>query len=152
MRGKPVNILLVEDNGDHAELTLMALRNNNLTNEVFVAKDGEEALDFVYHRGEYGDVEKFPLPGLILLDIGLPRMTGLEVLEVLKSDPLLKIVPVIMLTTSTREEEIARSYANGANSYVTKPVNFEEFAKRIREIQLYWTITNILPFSPEEER
>jgi len=144
-KGKPVNILLVEDNEDHAELTLRALRSNNLINEVYVVKDGEEALDFVYHRGKYADVKEFPLPGLILLDISLPKVSGLEVLETLKGDPQLKVIPVIMLTTSEREEEIARSYAGGANSYVTKPVNFEEFVKKITEIKLYWTITNSLP-------
>ena len=145
MKGKPVNILLVEDNEDHAELTLRALRSNNLINEVYVVKDGEEALDFVYHRGKYADVKEFPLPGLILLDISLPKVSGLEVLETLKGDPQLKVIPVIMLTTSEREEEIARSYAGGANSYVTKPVDFEEFVKKITEIKLYWTITNSLP-------
>jgi len=145
MKGNPVNILLVEDNEDHAELTLRALRSNNLINEVYVVKDGEEALDFVYHRGKYADVKEFPLPGLILLDISLPKVSGLEVLETLKGDPQLKVIPVIMLTTSEREEEIARSYAGGANSYVTKPVNFEEFVKKITEIKLYWTITNSLP-------
>jgi len=144
-KGKPVNILLVEDNEDHAELTLRALRSNNLINEVYVVKDGEEALDFVYHRGKYADVKEFPLPGLILLDISLPKVSGLEVLETLKGDPQLKVIPVIMLTTSEREEEIARSYAGGANSYVTKPVNFEEFVKKIREMKLYWIITNSLP-------
>jgi len=144
-KGKPVNILLVEDNEDHAELTLRALRSNNLINEVYVVKDGEEALDFVYHRGKYADVKEFPLPGLILLDISLPKVSGLEVLETLKGDPQLKVIPVIMLTTSEREEEIARSYAGGANSYVTKPVNFEEFVKKITEIKLYWIITSSLP-------
>jgi len=145
MKGNPVNILLVEDNEDHAELTLRALRSNNLINEVYVVKDGEEALDFVYHRGKYADVKEFPLPGLILLDISLPKVSGLEVLETLKGDPQLKVIPVIMLTTSEREEEIARSYAGGANSYVTKPVNFEEFVKKITEIKLYWIITSSLP-------
>jgi CheY-like chemotaxis protein len=142
---KSVNILLAEDNEDHAELTLRALRDNNLINEICVVKDGEEALNFVYHRGKYADVKEFPLPGLILLDIGLPKLSGLEVLETLKGDPQLKAIPVIMLTTSAREEEIARSYANGANSYVTKPVNFEEFVTKIKEIKLYWTLISSLP-------
>ncbi|MDI6776120.1 MAG: response regulator [Syntrophales bacterium] len=148
MNVKPVNILLVEDNEDHVELTLRALRNNNLINEVYVVKDGEEALDFLYHRGKYADVGEFPLPGLILLDISLPKISGLEVLETLKKDPELKAIPVIVLTTSAREEEMARSYAGGANSFVTKPVNFEEFVKKIKEIKLYWTITNSLPPTP----
>lgn len=144
-KGKPVNILLVEDNEDHAELTLRALRNNNLINEVYVVKDGEEALDFLYHQGKYADVKEFPPPGLILLDVSLPKVSGLEVLETLKGDPQLKAIPIIMLTTSAREEEMTRCYVNGANSYVTKPVNFEEFVKKIKEIKLYWTLTNSLP-------
>lgn len=145
VKGKPVNILLVEDNEDHAELTLNALRNNNVINEIHVVRDGEEALDFVYHRGKYTDVEKFPLPGLILLDISLPKLSGLEVLETLKVDPDLRHIPIIMLTTSSREEEIVKSYANGANSYVTKPVDFDEFVRKIKDIKLYWTLTNSLP-------
>ena len=142
---KPINILLVEDNEDHAELTLRAWENCHLTNEIYVVKDGEEALDFLYHREKYADVKEFSLPGLILLDINLPKVSGLEVLETLKGDPQLKVIPVIMLTTSAREEEMVRSYAHGANSYVTKPVNFEEFVKKIKEVKLYWTITNSLP-------
>ena len=145
MKGKPVDILLVEDNDDHAELTLRALRNNNLINEIYVVKDGQEALNFIYHQGKYEDTGKYPRPGLILLDVHLPKVNGLEVLETLKKDPALKSIPVIMLTTSSRDEEIARSYAGGANSYVTKPVDFEEFAKKIKDIRLYWTIVNSLP-------
>lgn len=145
VKGKPVNILLVEDNEDHAELTFNALRNNNVINEIYIVKDGEGALDFVYHRGKYTDVEKFPLPGLILLDISLPKVSGLEVLETLKVDPDLRHIPIIMLTTSSREGEIAKSYANGANSYVTKPVDFDEFVRKIKDIKLYWTLTNSLP-------
>ncbi|MBW2649360.1 MAG: response regulator [Deltaproteobacteria bacterium] len=116
MKGKPIDILLVEDNEDHAELTLRALKNNHLINDIHVVKDGQEALDFVYHQGKYEDTEKYPRPGLILLDIHLPKVNGLEVLETLKKDPDLKSIPIIMLTTSSRDEEIARSYAGGANS------------------------------------
>ena len=145
MKGKPVDILLVEDNEDHVELTLRVLKNNNLINDIYVVKDGQGALDFVYHQGKYEDTEEYPRPGLILLDIHLPKVNGLKVLEALKKDPALKSIPVIMLTTSSRDEEIARSYAGGANSYVTKPVDFEEFAKKIKDIRLYWTIVNSLP-------
>jgi two-component system response regulator len=145
MKGKPVDILLVEDNEDHIELTLRALKNNNLINDIHVVKDGQEALDFVCHQGEYEDTEKYPRPGLILLDIHLPKMNGFEVLETLKKDPDVKSIPIIMLTTSSRDEEIAKSYAGGANSYVTKPVDFEEFAKKIKDVKLYWTIVNSLP-------
>lgn len=145
MKGKPVDILLVEDNEDHIELTLRALKNNNLINDIHVVKDGQEALDFVYHQGKYEDTEKYPRPGLILLDIHLPKMNGFEVLETLKKDPDVKSIPIIMLTTSSRDEEIAKSYAGGANSYVTKPVDFEEFVKKIKDMKLYWTIVNSLP-------
>ncbi|MDO9528906.1 MAG: response regulator [Syntrophales bacterium] len=145
MKGKPVDILLVEDNEDHIELTLRALKNNHLINDIYVVKDGQEALDFVYHQGKYEDTEKYPRPGLILLDIHLPKVNGLEVLETLKKDPDVRSIPIIMLTTSSRDEEIVRSYAGGANSYVTKPVDFEEFAKKIKDIRLYWTIVNSLP-------
>jgi len=145
VKGKPVDILLVEDNEDHIELTLMALKNNNLINDIHVVKDGQEALDFAYHRGKYQDTERYPRPGLILLDIHLPKVDGLEVLETLKKDPDLKSIPIIMLTTSSRDEEIVKSYAGGANSYVTKPVDFEEFVKKIKYMKLYWTIVNSLP-------
>jgi len=145
VKGKPVDILLVEDNEDHIELTLRALKNNNLINDIHVVKDGQEALDFIYHRGKYQDTERYPRPGLILLDIHLPKVNGLEVLETLKKDPGLKSIPVIMLTTSSRDEEIVKSYAGGANSYVTKPVDFEEFVKKIKYMKLYWTIVNSLP-------
>ena len=145
VKGKPVDILLVEDNEDHIELTLRALKNNNLINDIHVVKDGQEALDFAYHRGKYQDTERYPRPGLILLDIHLPKVDGLEVLETLKKDPDLKSIPVIMLTTSSRDEEIVKSYAGGANSYVTKPVDFGEFVKKIKEMKLYWTIVNTLP-------
>ena len=145
VKGKPVDILLVEDNEDHIELTLRALKNNNLINDIHVVKDGQEALDFAYHRGKYQDTERYPRPGLILLDIHLPKVDGLEVLETLKKDPDLKSIPIIMLTTSSRDEEIVKSYAGGANSYVTKPVDFEEFVKKIKYMKLYWTIVNSLP-------
>jgi len=145
MKGKPVDILLVEDNPDHAELTIKALKQNNILNEVYVVNDGQEALDFMYHQGKYADEKKFPRPGLILLDIRLPKVDGIEVLKQLKDDPQFKSIPVIMLTTSDRDEEIAKSYAGGANSYVVKPMDFEEFMKKVRELKLYWTITNSLP-------
>lgn len=145
MKGKPVDILLVEDNPDHAELTIKALNQNNVLNEVYVVNDGQEALDFMYHQGKYADEKDFPRPGLILLDIKLPKVDGIEVLKQLKDDPQFKSIPVIMLTTSDRDEEIAKSYAGGANSYVVKPMDFEEFMKKVRELKLYWTITNSLP-------
>jgi len=142
---KPIKILLVEDNPDHIELTLRALRNNNVVNEIYVVKDGQQAIDFIYNKGEFSDKSKAPRPGVILLDVKLPKMDGFEVLRHLKKDPEFKSIPVVMLTTSAREEEIAKGYTEGANSYVTKPVNFKDFAQKINEIKLYWMITNTLP-------
>lgn len=145
MRLKSVDILLVEDNPDHAELTIRALKENNVLNKIYLVRDGQEALDFIYHRGSYTDKESFRRPGLILLDIKLPKVDGIEVLRQLKNDMQFKSIPVIMLTTSDRDEEIAESYAGGANSYVVKPVDFKEFVKKVKELKLYWTITSALP-------
>lgn len=134
-----IDILLVEDNPDHIILTKKVLEDHNVINKVYVVTDGEEALDFVYRRGKYLNA---PRPGLILLDVKLPRMDGFEVLRQVKNDPELKTIPVVMLTTSSRDEEIARGYAEGANSYVTKPVRFDEFAEKISNIGLYWGLVN----------
>ena len=140
--GRAVDVLLVEDNPDHVELILMALRDNNVLNEVHVVTDGEEALDFLYQRGEHADATR---PGLILLDIKLPRVDGIEVLRRIKADPKLKSIPVVMLTTSAGEEEIVESYSCGASSYIVKPVDFEQLVKVIKELKLYWLVINSLP-------
>ena len=142
MKGEPIKILLVEDNPDHVILTKAALAEHSLMNEIYVAKDGQEALDFMYNRGKYSDA---PKPGLILLDLKLPKVDGFEVLRQLKNDPQLKSIPIIILTTSAEGEEIVRGYAEGANSYITKPVKFDEFSKKIKNIHLYWVLTNTLP-------
>jgi two-component system response regulator len=142
MGPKSVDILLVEDNADHVELIVKALRNNNVLNEVHVAISGEEAMDFLYQRGAYVDAAR---PGLILLDIKLPGMDGIEFLRRIKADPKLKLIPVVVLTTSGSEKEIAESYNCGANSYIVKPVDFEHFAKVIKELKLYWMVVNSLP-------
>jgi CheY-like chemotaxis protein len=142
---REVNVLLVEDNPDHAELTLKALKDGNLLNEIFWVKDGEEALDFLYRRGRYADATAAPRPELVLLDIRLPKVDGHEVLRTIKSDPELRAVPVVMMTTSEREDEIEQSYRAGANSFVSKPVRFAEFVERVRSVKLYWVLTNILP-------
>ena len=137
-----VDILLVEDNLDHVELILKVLGEDQVLDAVHVARDGEEALDFLYRRGEYADA---PEPGLILLDIKLPRVDGIEVLRQIKSDGELKSIPVVMLTTSGGEEEIVESYRCGANSYIVKPVDFEQFVRTVRQVRLYWLVTNCLP-------
>ena len=142
MNPKSVDILLIEDNPDHVELIIKALRNNNVLNEVHVVTSGEAAMDFLYQRGEYVNAAR---PGLILLDIKLPGMDGMEFLRRIKADPKLKLIPVVVLTTSGSEKEIAESYNCGANSYIVKPVDFERFAKVIKELKLYWMVVNSLP-------
>ena len=137
-----IDILLVEDNLDHVELILKVLQDNNLLNEVRVVTSGEEALDFLHQRGEYAETAR---PGLILLDIKLPRMDGTEVLRRIKVDPKLESIPVVMLTSSVSEQEMVESYSRGANSYIIKPVGFEQFAKVIKDLKLYWLVINALP-------
>lgn len=142
MNPKSVDILLIEDNPDHAELIIKALRNNNVLNEVHVVTSGEEAMDFLHQRGAYANAAR---PGLILLDIKLPGMDGIEFLRRVKADPKLKPIPVVVLTTSAGEKEIVESYRCGANSYIVKPVDFEQFVKVIKELKLYWMVVNSLP-------
>jgi CheY-like chemotaxis protein len=136
--------LLVEDNADHAALTMRALRDGNMLNEIFWVKDGQEAVDFLDHAGRYGAVQP-PRPGLILLDIRLPKLDGHDVLRHIKSDPVLRSIPVIMLTTSERDDEINACYEAGVNSYVSKPVKFAEFVQTIKSLKLYWIMVNHLP-------
>ena len=140
-----IDILLVEDNPDHVILTKMVFEKYNVANKVYVATDGAEAIDFIYHRGKYDNGNNSPRPGLILLDVKLPKMDGFEVLKQLKGDPEYSSIPVVMLTTSSRDEEIVRGYAEGANSYVTKPVKFSEFAEKVMSIGLYWGLITSLP-------
>jgi CheY-like chemotaxis protein len=133
MNPQGVDFLLVEDNPDHVELILKALRDNNVLNEVHVVPSGEKALDFLYKRGEYADVRR---PGLILLDIKLPGVNGIEILRRIKADPELNSIPVVILTTSESEEEITKSYSYGANSYIVKPVDFEKFYSVIKQLKV----------------
>ena len=138
---KGVNILLVEDNPDHAELTLRALEGSAPVSKIYWVKDGEEALEFV-SQGRDADGARAPRPGLILLDIKLPKLSGLEVLRRIKADERLKTIPVVMLTTSDRDVEVMECYRAGANSFVTKPVKFAEFVRKIESVKLYWTMIN----------
>lgn len=142
MKTKGTDFLLVEDNLDHIELILKALENNNVLNEVHVERSAEKALDFLYRRGEYADAQR---PGLILLDIKLPGMDGIEFLRRIKGDPELKSIPVVILSTSESEEEIVKGYNNGANSYIVKPVDPKKFSNVIKEMKLYWVVLNSLP-------
>lgn len=142
---KPIVILLVEDNPDHVLIIKRGLEANNVVNEVRVAKDGQEAMDYLLHQGEHTDPSMAPRPGLILLDIKLPKLDGFEVLQRIKQDSVLKSIPVIILTSSDQEVDIAKGYLEGANSYVSKPMQFSEFIEKVRKLELYWILVNRLP-------
>jgi CheY-like chemotaxis protein len=137
-------ILLVEDSPNDVELTLSALAENLLANEVVVVRDGEEALDYLYRRGIF----KMRTPGnpaVVLLDLKLPKVDGLEVLQLIKADPAMKAVPVVMLTSSREEQDVVRSYDLGVNAYVVKPVEFDAFVKALKELGLFWAVLNEPP-------
>ena len=142
---KTSNILLVEDEEAHAELTKRAIRKSGNANRLDVVTSGEEALDYLFNRENYADKSKYPMPGLVLLDINLPGIDGIEVLKTIKEDPVLRKIPVIMLTSSERDIDIARSYTHYANSYLTKPVGLKEFEERIKQMDFYWMIINEPP-------
>jgi len=133
-------ILLVEDNPDDEALTLRALKKNNIANEVIVARDGEEALDYLFATGAYQGRDTGVMPTVILLDLKLPKVDGLEVLKRLRSDERTKHLPVVILTSSDEEQDIFRSYSLGANSYVRKPVEFARFSEAVRQLGLYWLL------------
>jgi CheY-like chemotaxis protein len=137
-------ILLVEDSPNDVELTLTALAESKLANEVVVVGDGEEALDYLYRRGRYR-LRANGNPVVVLLDIKLPKVDGLEVLQSMREDPGLRAVPVVMLTSSREEQDLIRSYALGVNAYVVKPVDFNEFVRAIRELGLFWAVVNHPP-------
>lgn len=140
-----VEILLVEDNPTDIELMLRALKKRNLANKVHVVKDGAEALEFIFATGEYADRDINHIPKVILLDLKLPKVDGLEVLRIVKSDERTKVIPVVVLTSSKEESDLVESYKLGANSYVTKPVDFDEFAQIVSEMGLYWLLVNQPP-------
>jgi CheY-like chemotaxis protein len=137
-------ILLAEDNANDVELTLAALRGNHVANEVIVVRDGAEALDYLYRRGSFAS-RPAENPGLILLDLKMPKVDGLEVLEQVKADPVLKSIPVVMLTSSREEHDLARTYGLGVNAYVVKPVHFNEFVEAVRTLGQFWAVINELP-------
>ena len=137
-------ILLAEDNDNDVELTLTALQECRLRNEVEVVRDGADALDYIYHRGKYSD-RVDGLPCVILLDLKMPRVDGIEVLRQIKSDPVLRKIPVVMLTSSREEKDLVVSYDLGVNAFVVKPVDFDQFVKAIRALGMFWAIINETP-------
>lgn len=139
---KPKVILLVEDNPDDEELTLMALQKNNILNEVIVARDGVEALDFLFGDGPDTCKSRQTYPSIILLDLKLPRVDGLEVLSRIRSDERTKLLPVVVLTSSREDRDLLESYSLGCNSYVRKPVDFAQFVEATRQLGLYWLLLN----------
>lgn len=138
-------ILLVEDNPGDVELTMRALKRNKIANDVVVARDGVEALDFLFNTGSYEGKPANPLPEVVLLDLKLPKVDGIEVLRQIRSDPRTQFLPVIMLTTSGEDRDVTACYSGGVNSYVRKPVDFSEFSEAVRQIGLYWLVLNIGP-------
>ena len=145
-------ILLVEDNPDDEALTLRAFRKNNITNEVVVARDGAEALDYLFATGAYAKREAGVMPQIVILDLKLPKIDGLEVLRRLRAAPQTKLLPVVILTSSNEERDRLEGYGLGANSYVRKPVDFAEFVDAVRQLGLYWLLLNQRPPEPNALR
>jgi two-component system response regulator len=142
-------VLLVEDNPDDEALTIRALRKHKLANEIIVARDGQEALDYLFAEGVHAGRDIYDLPQVILLDLKLPKIDGLQVLEQIRKTDHTRNVPVVVLTSSSQEQDMVRSYDLGANSYVRKPVDFEQFLEAARQLGLYWLVLNEVPYARE---
>lgn len=145
MIGEPLTILLVEDNPDHAELIMRNLEDSRVLNDIIHVEDGEAALDYLFQRGRYADPASFPRPHLVLLDLRLPKIDGLEVLKEAKQHEELRSIPIVILTTSEAERDLAMAYKYHANSYVTKPVDFSGFSQLLGDLGFYWLAWNKLP-------
>lgn len=142
MKGEPITILLVEDDPAHAEIVKRNFETSRLANRLIHVADGQAALDYVYRRGSFGDKSASPRPGLILLDLRLPKIDGLDVLRVLKSDPLFATIPIVILTTSAAERDMAQAYESNVNSYLVKPVDFVQFVELMKSLGYYWLVWN----------
>lgn len=138
-------ILLVEDNPDDVDLTLRALKKNNIKNEVIVAKDGAEALDFLFCNGKYDGRDPGDLPAVVLLDLKLPKVGGLDILKRIRANQSTKLLPVVILTSSMEEKDLVKSYELGTNSYIRKPVDFSRFIEVVQSLGLYWLLLNEIP-------
>ncbi len=139
------SILLVEDNPDDVDLTLRALKQRNIGNEITVVRDGAEALDYLFATGGYSDHDTTTMPAVVILDLKLPKVDGLEVLQRIRADERTKLVPVVILTSSKEDQDMVNSYKFGANSYVQKPVDFTQFSDAIKQLGLYWLMLNEPP-------
>jgi CheY-like chemotaxis protein len=146
MKGEPIVILLAEDEPAHFEIVRRNLERSRLANRLIRVADGQAALDYMYRRAEFNDLERYPRPGIILLDLRLPKVDGLEVLKIIKTDPHLSRIPVIILTTSAAETDIAKAYDCHANSYLVKPVDFSQFVKLMDTLGYYWLAWNEYPY------
>jgi len=145
MTGEPVIVMLVEDNPDHAELVIRTLEDHQIANRIQHFTDGQSAIDYLLRQGAYSDPEASPRPHIVLLDLRLPRVDGLVVLHKIKENPDLKSIPVIVLTTSEAERDVSRAYEHYVNSYLVKPVGFEEFSKLMNDLGFYWLGWNVHP-------
>lgn len=145
MIGEPVLIMLIEDNADHAELIIRTLQEHRISNKVRHFFDGQIALDYLFQRGEFSDPVQCPRPRMVLLDLRLPRVDGIDILKAIKRDENLKCIPVVILTTSEAEKDVAKAYYNHANSYLVKPVGFEEFKQLMDNLGFYWLSWNTNP-------
>ncbi len=139
-----IRIMLVEDNPDDVELTVHAFKKNNIANPLTVLRDGQEALDYLFYRGKFSG-ETHELPNVILLDLKLPKVDGIEVLQKIKADRKLKLIPVVVLTSSKEESDVIKSYDLGVNSYIRKPVDFDQFVETVKQIGFYWLLINEQP-------
>lgn len=144
MVGEPVRVLLVEDNDDHAELIIRQLADHRVANQLVRLADGQEALDYLHRRGKYADPASSPRPHVILLDLRLPRVDGLEVLRILKESEDLRMIPIVILTTSESERDVTHAYINHVNSYVVKPVDFQKFRALMDDLGFYWMSWNMV--------
>lgn len=147
MKGEVLNILLIEDNADHAELVIRSFQEHRIANRIYHVSHGEEALQYLFRQGNYTDPKASPRPHVILLDLRLPRIDGLEILETIRSTPEITNIPIVVLTTSQAEQDVARAYSEHVNSYLVKPVDFDSFNRMMEDLGFYWLAWNHYPWS-----
>ncbi len=146
MAGEPLTILLIEDNFDHVELIMCSFQDHRVANKIYHVADGEAALNYLFRRGEYADPKQSPKPHLILLDLRLPKIDGLEVLKEIKTSDKLHPIPVVILTSSSAESDVAKAFDYHANSYLVKPVGFDKFTRLMNDLGFYWLAWNQAPY------